>query len=109
MNPPDMVTINGTLRDVATFFTVCDQTVKRWIKQTPPLIAVWRQGGGPWRAGHLMFGEEAVIDFALTGYLAARRLAPGEAREIIRREWREHLRARQQERCRMLKPELCAA
>jgi len=85
------VSVNGTLRDVAAFFRVSERTVKRWIKQTPPVIAVWRQGR------HLMFGEEAVLEAATAGYLAARRLNPGEAKEIARRQWREHLRVRSAE------------
>jgi hypothetical protein len=83
---------NGTIGEVAQFFRVSVRTVKRWNAERPPRIAFWRDGAC------LVYGEEDVCRYRAQHYVADRRLAPGEALELARREWRRHAHLRTVER-----------
>src|SRR2546423_1117094 len=63
-------------------------TVDAWCAERPPRIAFYEGDG------KRTFGEEGVVEYRAAGYVASRRLEPGEAKEIARREWREHLGVR---------------
>jgi hypothetical protein len=87
--PSSIVSVNGTFEDVIAFFRISERTGRRWLKERPPRLAYWRQGRNQ------VFGEDAVVELKAESYVTSRRMAPGEAREIARREWREHLHVRQ--------------
>jgi len=80
------LTVSGTLQDVMTFFQVGERTMTDWNGRR--LIPFFRCGR------NLMYGEEGVTDHYAKYFLAGRRLEPGEAKEIARREWRAHLALR---------------
>lgn len=82
----ESATTSGTLQDVATFFRRSARTVHQWTKEKR--IAFWQVDQ------KLMFGEEAILDLWESGYVAARRMSPGETREIGRMQWRAHLALR---------------
>ena len=86
-NPRALESANGTVEDAASFFRVSIRTVWRWVKERR--LSYWHEGR------NLVFGEEAIIDFRLANFVTARGVTTGQAREIIRREWRGHLLLRQ--------------
>lgn len=83
--------MNGTFEDMISFFGISAREGRRWTKAGQSEIGFWRCGR------KLIFGEEAIVEKRAKGYVAARRLAPGEARELARAEWRRHLEARRQD------------
>lgn len=87
---PTLQSANGTIEDVMSFFRVSRRTVWRWIEERR--ISYWHQGR------NLAFGEEAVIEFRLSNLVRAAGSNAAQARESARREWREHLLLRQNNR-----------
>jgi len=79
---------SGTTEDVATFYRVSEKTISRWIHQAPPLLSWYRVGR------RIMVAEDAVIEFGAGRMVVSRRMAPGEAQDMVRRQWREHIRSR---------------
>ncbi len=95
-------TTTGTIADVAAFFRVSIRTVAEWKAERPPRLAFWQEGR------NVCFGEEAVIDLRARMTMSEGRRSLEEAREIARREWREHLSVRRAEsdlRARVLRLE----
>lgn len=82
----DRTSINGTIDDVASFFRVSVRTAQHWKKER--IIRAWSEGR------NVIFDEEAVLDLYESRCTTARRMEPGELREIGRREWRSHLEVR---------------
>ena len=85
---------NGTIEDVATFFTKDVQTIARWMKESPPFIGHWKHGR------NIVFGEDHVVECWIKCEVQAERLRVDghtypTADESARRAWREHLRIRQ--------------
>lgn len=74
-----------------SFFGISPREGRRWTQAGKAEISFWRHGR------KLMFGEEGIVERRAKGHVAARRMAPGEARELARSEWRQHLAARRQE------------
>ena len=83
--------LSGDVMDVASFFCVSARTVLDWNKEKPPRITFFQDGR------NICYGEEAVIEYRVKKTLNARRVLPGEAEEVARREWREHLKVRSAE------------
>ncbi len=81
--------LNGTIADVASFFRVSVRSVQQWQKLKK--IGFWKDGR------NVIFGEESIVELRAAGYVASRRLEPGEASARARREWREHLKIRRSE------------
>jgi hypothetical protein len=80
--------INGTVKDVETFFCVSRTTIHEWTTCVPPVLACSKIGR------NVTFYEEDVIELKAKNYLAAGRMLKQESLERARREWREHLRLR---------------
>ena len=78
--------VNGTFEDLCTFLCWSERTGRRRLKDRA--IAYRRQGR------KILVWEDDVIRFAVPQYVADRRLAPGEAQDLVRREWRKHLALR---------------
>ncbi len=74
------MSVNGTINEVADFFRVSIRTVHVW--KDARRLPYWQEGR------NLVFGEESVLDFWESGYVASRRMEPGETREIGRVQWR---------------------
>jgi len=70
-----------------SFFRVSRRTVWRWIADRR--LTYWHQGR------NLVFGEEAIIAFRLANLVRAAGTSAAQAKESVRREWREHLLLRQ--------------
>jgi len=81
-------THNGTFDDMITFFGISEREGRRWTAAGQAEIGFWRCGR------KLLFGEEAIVEKLAKSHVAERRLAPGEARELARAQWRQHLAAR---------------
>ena len=79
---------NGTLKDVAAFVGVGERTLKRWNVERPPRIAFYCDGGAN------VYLEEDVVGYVAKHYVADHRMSSGEILELVRRQWREHLRVR---------------
>ncbi len=80
--------LNGTFEDMISFFGISPREGRRWTQSGAAEISFWREGR------KLVFGEEGIVEKRARGYAADRRLEPDEAREIARREWREHQQRR---------------
>jgi phage terminase Nu1 subunit (DNA packaging protein) len=78
--------INGTIEELASFFRVSVRTVQAWKNATPPVITYWQIGR------NVMFPEESVIELKVKRSRYSRAMKPGEAQDVARREWREHLK-----------------
>ena len=83
-----MLSVNGSLADVAAFFLISERELKRRNKLERPWIGFWRDGK------RNVYGEEDVIRKKAELYVSDHRMAPGEALELARREWRNHLQLR---------------
>lgn len=83
-----MLSVNGSLADVAAFFLMSERELKRRNKQEPPWIAFWKDGN------RNVYGEEDVVRKKSERYVSDRRMQPGEAAELARREWHSHLQLR---------------
>lgn len=83
-------TYNGSFEDMISFFGISAREGRRWTAAGQAEISFWRQGR------KLIFGEEGIVEKRAKGHVAERRLAPGEAKDIARAQWRQHLVARRQ-------------
>ena len=81
---------NGTLKDVAAFLCVGERTLWRWNMEKPPRIAFHCGGVG----GANVYLEDDVVGYVSKHYVADHRMSPEEIRELVRRQWREHLQFR---------------
>lgn len=81
-------TFNGSFEDMIAFFGICAREGRRWTAAGQAEISFWRCGR------KLLFGEDAIVEKYAKGLVAERRMAPGEARELARAQWRQHLQAR---------------
>ena len=87
------VSTNGTLKDVAAFLCVGERTLSRWNMEEPPRIAFHCGGLG----GANVYLEEDVVGYVAKHYVADHRMSTGEILELVRRQWREHLRLRNED------------
>jgi hypothetical protein len=79
---------NGTFKDVAAFVGIGERTLKRWNVERPPRIAFYCDGGAN------VYLEEDVVAYVAKHYVADHRMSSGEILELVRRQWREHLKVR---------------
>lgn len=82
-------TTTGSVEDVAAFFGVSVRTVQNWRAANPPVIGSWQEGR------NIRFGEDDVVKLWVERHIERAGYKPGEALEIARRQWHDHLQVRQ--------------
>lgn len=81
-------TFTGNIEDVAAFVGKSVRTVEQWVSSRA--IESYKEGRNRW------FLESSVVKFCAGCMEISKRMAPGEAEEQIRSDWRSLLKARGQ-------------